>query len=170
MRCFRHVAITEATNRYNYFSGKPMPSYRKCSVNDGILLKQVQRNSLCTWGLGLNGPKRLDNRGTAVWFLAGGRQVSLLPSIQTSSGYNPDFSMEPAARSHRVKRPACEGNHSPPPTVKAKNEWSYAHTPLCAFVSCVETNTPLLAATTMMTAENTIQLSNFQLLKKECVP
>lgn len=139
-------------------------------VYNGILLKRSQRNSLCTWGLGLNGLKRLDNRGIVVWFLAGGRYVSLLPSIQTSSGSNSAFAMETGARSHRAKRPTCEGDYSPQSAVKAKNEWSCACTPLCAFVSCVETNKPLLAATTMMTVEDTSRLSKFQLLKKECVP
>jgi hypothetical protein len=39
----RHVAIKEARNGCNYFSGKPMASLCKCSVNNGILLKGVSK-------------------------------------------------------------------------------------------------------------------------------
>lgn len=166
----KHVAITEATNGYNYFSGKPMASLRKCSVNEGTLLKRVSKKQSVQKRIRLKWSKSLDNRGIWVWFLGGGRYVFLLPSIQKSSGSKPAFSMEPGSRSHRVKGPACEGDHSPPSTIKAKNEWSYAYTPPCAFVSCVEANTPLLAVTTVITAEDTSQLSNFQLFKKEYVP
>jgi len=43
VRSVRQVAVMEAKNGNNCFSGKPMASLRKCSVNDGILLKRVSK-------------------------------------------------------------------------------------------------------------------------------
>jgi len=35
----------------------------------------------------------------------------------------------PVALCQGVQQPEHEADHSPPPTVKVKNEWSYAHVP-----------------------------------------
>jgi hypothetical protein len=90
--------------------------------------------------------------------------------MQTSSGAQQTYSLEPGALSHGVKRRECESDHSPPPAVEIKNEWSCTYNPLYAFMSSVWTNTPLLPVNTTMTVGDPKQLSNFQLLKKKNVP
>jgi hypothetical protein len=73
---------------------------------------------------------------TAVRFPAGAGNSSLRLRVQTSAGAHPT--------SHPVgievsfpeeKAVGCEANHSPPPSVEAKNAWSYTSTVPYVFVA-----------------------------------
>jgi hypothetical protein len=61
-----------------------------------------------------------------VQFLAGGKELPLLQSMQTGSLVNIAFnSMVTGSSFPMVKYPGHEGDHLSPSSVRVKNEWNY---------------------------------------------
>jgi len=59
-----------------------------------------------------------------------GQEISLLPSIHTSSGTNSaPYSVGTEGLSLRTRQPRRETDYSPPYSAKVRNEWSYKCSP-----------------------------------------
>ena len=105
--CCIYVVIN--SNAKNSFRHGRIPHI----VNDGTSYKWLN--------------KRQDDRGIAVWFLAGARDSLRLQSDQTGSGaYIASFSGERVTGGSfsRVKRLGHEVDHLLPSSAEVKNEWS----------------------------------------------
>jgi hypothetical protein len=75
----------------------------------------------------------MDNRVIGVRFLVGARDLSILHSVHTGYGPLPaTCQMGTRAVYPGLKRPAREGDHSPPSSAQVMNAWNHtstSHTP-----------------------------------------
>jgi hypothetical protein len=98
------------------------------------------------------------NRGIVIRFPLRARGLFSIPSRQALRPIKKSNQWVQKTLSLGVKRTSCEAEHSPPSTVKVKNQWRYASAPppQYAFIQCVQTS--LLQLSTLLLMQLTLSI------------